>query len=179
MSNRIKSSEFKPVQINTRAEAEACARALTEYKLRRQSLKTQMDSKLTDIKENYEGLFAEADVKIQREMTRLEDWAVRNPQEFKDKKSLDLLHGDAGWRINPPSLKTLRGWTWARVLEEVRERLPWGVRTKEEVDKVGILSRREELGNDGLKRPGLAVIQEEEFFYDPHMQPAETREVAP
>jgi phage host-nuclease inhibitor protein Gam len=66
-----------------------------------------------------------------------------------------------------PTLKTLKGWTWALVLERIGAlRLTQYIRTKSEPDKEKLLADREKLG-DRLTEVGVQVVQAETFFVDP------------
>ena len=98
----------------------------------------------------------------------LQAFAVENQAElFAKKKSLDMAHGTIGFRTGTPKLKTLKGFTWASVLQMVREFLPGYVRTSEEVAKDKLLADRDEEGmSDKMAKCGITVTQDETFYVD-------------
>lgn len=98
-------------------------------------------------------------------------WAETNPQEFGKTRSIEFAHGIVGFRVGNPALKALRGWTWDRVLSAIKEHgYPRFIRTREEVDKVRILSEREALGLDGLAGIGVRVEQADEPYIEPKLE---------
>ena len=74
-----------------------------------------------------------------------------------------------------PTLKTITGFTWDRVLEKIRVAYVEFVRTKEEVNKQAILDQRDILGPDKLRQMGVRVVQEEPFFIEPKIEEPENR----
>jgi phage host-nuclease inhibitor protein Gam len=101
----------------------------------------------------------------------LQTWSATFPEEFGASKSIESLHGRFGYRLCPPSLRPLKPLTWAKVVDTLK-RLEGGeqfLRVKEEVDKQAILANREGLGEIGLRKIGVKVAQDEEFFVDPKM----------
>jgi len=97
---------------------------------------------------------------------RVRAWAESHPAEFATKKSVAFVHGTIGFRTGQPTLKTLSGVTWAKVLALLKACLPGYVRTKEEPDRETLLADREALGPDGLRAVGLRVDQAERFFVE-------------
>ena len=104
----------------------------------------------------------------------LQAFAVENKAElFAKKKSLDMAHGTIGFRTGTPKLKTLKGFTWASVLQMVREFLPGYVRTSEEVAKDKLLADRDEDGMfDKMSKCGIQVAQDETFYVEPKKEEA-------
>lgn len=99
------------------------------------------------------------------------EWAEANPQEFTKTRSIEFAHGIVGFRVGNPTLKTLRGWTWDRVLEAIRTvGYPRFIRRKEEVDKTRILAEREALGADALSAIGVRVDQADEPYIEPKLE---------
>lgn len=56
---------------------------------------------------------------------------------------METAHGVLGFRTGTPKLKTRKGFTWAAVLELLKEFNPAYVRTSEEVAKDKLLADRE------------------------------------
>ena len=179
MTKRIKL--FRPA-LRTRTEAEATVREITERTITRNQLALQMDAKITEIKEHYEARFAELDQELRERTDLVRSWAEDNQSEFAGLKSLAMTHGVVGWRTGQPTLKTLSGWTWDRVLEKIRtipQIVAAGyVRVKEEVNKHGLLADRELLGPDALRAVGCRVAQEESFFVEPILTETTDRQTA-
>ena len=173
MTNRVKIKITAPA---TREAMESLVGDIAALKLEEQRLKNEMDAQLQVVRENYEGRLADNNDQLAARMPHALAWAEAHAEEFGGKKSLELLHGVIGWRTNPPSLKPLKGWTWATVLDKIKS-LPamiQYVRTKEEVAKDTILADREVLG-DGLRVIGCRVVQEDEFFIEPKLTKTEAR----
>ena len=176
MSKRIKLT--RPA-LRTRTEAEAAVREITERTILRNQLTLQMDAKITEIKEHYEARFAELDQELRERTDLVRSWAEDNQSEFAGLKSLAMTHGVVGWRTGQPTLKTLSGWTWDRVLERLKTALMAGyVRKKEEVNKAELLADREILGQEGLRLIGVRVAQEESFFVEPNLTETTDRQTA-
>jgi phage host-nuclease inhibitor protein Gam len=93
-------------------------------------------------------------------------WAKAHPEEFDARKSVAFVHGVVGFRIGNPTLRTVKGVTWDKVLEVLRSALPAFVRRYEEVDKAGLLAAREDLGEENLRTLGLRVEQKETAYLD-------------
>jgi phage host-nuclease inhibitor protein Gam len=178
MTARIKLKTQAP---KTREEMETLVGAIANLKNMDRKLKSEMDAELKQIKDKYLLAFTGLNDQLTVLMPQALAWAETHAEDFGKAKSIDMLHGIIGWRTNTPSLKTLRGWTWDRVLEKLKTLGSYGeqfVRTKEEVDKQTLLANREALGPNGLKNLGCEVKQEEEFFVEPKLTASETREVA-
>ena len=178
MTNRIKLKTPAP---KTREEMETLVGDIALLKLRDAELKTAMDRELKQIKDRYIDNLTLINDKLTALMPRALAWAEAHPDDFGKAKSLEMLHGIIGWRTNTPSLKTLSGWTWDRVLEKLKT-LPLMlqyIRTKEEVNKQALLGDRDGIGPDGLRNVGLRVVQEDEFFVEPKLTETDKRETVP
>ena len=116
----------------------------------------------------------------------LQTYALENQEElFSKKKSVELVHGTIGFRTGTPKLKTKKGFTWASVLELVKEFLPSYIRKTEEVTKDRLLAEREiqvvkpgdPLGpgvtlQEMMSKCGLMVVQDETFYVEPKKEEA-------
>lgn len=177
MKNRIKNT--RPV-IQSRGQAERVLREICEITLNRNLAITAMDAEITSIKARYEAPILAHAKALDEKTELLRNWAEANPAEFNGAKSLPTVHGVLGWRTGQPTLKTLSGWTWDRILEKLKSlpALLTYVRVKEEVNKQAILGDRETLGPDTLRAIGCRVVQEEAFFIEPDLSKLETKQVA-
>jgi len=177
MNARLKPRLIVP---KTREEAVSIVGEIAELKITETQTKALMDQRLKEVREEYEGQLADINDRLTPLLLRVQAWAEANTQEFGKFKSLDMLHGFIGWRISTPTLKTLSGWTWARVLEALKMlgHSPF-IRVKEEVDKQAIIAQREALLDGDLRQFGCKIIQEEMFYVDPKTTPTEARVTEP
>lgn len=173
---------LKPVIVppRTREEMESLVGDIAALKIIERADAAEMDAELHAVRERYETRMAENADKLTPLLLRAQAWAEAHPAEFGKLKSIEMLHGTIGWRVNTPSLKTLAGWTWDRVLEKLKSlRLhPGYVRTKEEVNKQALLADREKIGDDDLRQCGMRVVQEEDFYVEPRLTDTDKRETA-
>lgn len=176
MSKKTRIKITQPV-LRTRAEAEATVRHICELRTDFQAAEAEMNAAVTAAKKKFEDQFAPIEKLIMEKSALVQAWAEANPSDFNGARSLDMIHGLIGWRTGQPQLKTLTGWTWDRVLENLKTNAFWKtfIRTKEEVDKQKLIGAREDLGSDRLLVMGVKVIQEEAFFIEPKLEQTETR----
>lgn len=181
-TNTTKSKRLKLTQpiIRSRAEMEALAREIAELTLARNKQQTELDEAITALRERYEDSLGQIDKDLGEKMEVARAWAEANPSEFGKGKSLDLVHAIIGWRTGQPTLKTLSGFTWDRVLEKLDAFPLWAkyVRVKREVSKETILADRNELQPQDLKSMGVRVVQDEAFFIDPKIAELDNRKTA-
>lgn len=177
MSKRIK---LKAPTIQTREEMEALVGDIARLKSFQQKTTAIMDQRITEVRAEYEQQLSDAERDLAPMVESVRAWAEANPEAFGKLKSLDLLHGVIGWRVGQPTLKTLSGWTWDRVLEKLKSAATYAgfVRVKEEVDKASILAQRENLLPEDLRRMGVRISQEEAFFIEPKLTAVETKVAA-
>jgi phage host-nuclease inhibitor protein Gam len=83
-----------------------------------------------------------------------------------------MVHGTVGYRTGQPTLKPIKGMTWEKVVEVLKQTMPGFVRTKEEADKAGLIAAAEagELGEENLRTLGLRRHHEERFFVEPNKE---------
>ena len=85
---------------------------------------------------------------------------------FKNKKSIDMVHGRIGFRIGTYKVKAI-GTTLAKAFEAVKMANLKFIRIKEELDKDKIINSREDaVLMSKLKAIGLEVDQDETFFVE-------------
>jgi phage host-nuclease inhibitor protein Gam len=173
MNNRLKPSLIIP---KTREEAESIVGSIAEQKISESRTKALMDQRLKEVREDHEAQLAYINDKLTPLLMRIQAWAESNAGDFGKLKSIEMIHGTIGWRVSPPTLKTLSGWTWQRVLDALKSlgHAPF-IRTKEEVDKQAVLAQRENLLDGDLRQFGCKIVQEESFFVEPKTTPTESR----
>jgi phage host-nuclease inhibitor protein Gam len=155
-----------PIEI-TRDAAEIAMGALAHATHQRDKLVAQLNDKLTEVRERFEPSIADLTAAIAAHDKTLRDFADTHPEEFDRAKSLKLVHGVIGYRLGNYALKTVKGITWARALNLIRDRMPIYIRTKQEVDKEAILADRQKLTPNELARIGCRIEQAESFFAEP------------
>ena len=133
----------------------------------------KMNAELTAVKEKYEPVIGKLQEERDQHFEMLQAYAEANPELFTDKKSMEFTHGTIGFRTGMPKLNTRKGFKWPAVFELVKSSLKKYIRTKEEVDKEGLLADRVALG-DKLKDVGLEVVQDETFFVAPNLEVVST-----
>lgn len=139
-----------------------------------QKINAEIELQCARIREKQADRLSQLDAEREQAFDVLQAFAVENQAElFAKKKSLDMAHGTIGFRTGTPKLKTLKGFTWASVLQMVREFLPGYVRTSEEVAKDKLLADRDEEGmSDKMAKCGITVAQDETFYVEPKKEEA-------
>ena len=170
--------------IQTRDEAEGVMNALALIATNKRIIAARMDKELLAVQEKYSGQLTECDAVITSEAKKLEAWANAHPEEFpRNKKSIELLAGTIGFRIDTPSVALLnRTFTWAKVLAFIKaKRWRKFIRVKIEVDKDAILKRAGTLEKptkfqrETLPEMGLKIVQAENFFVEPKLTDTEVQ----
>ena len=138
-----------------------------------QKINAEIELQCAKIREKQADRLSQLDAEREQSFDVLQAYAVEHPELFTKKKSLDMAHGTIGFRTGTPKLKTLKGFTWASVLQMVREFLPGYVRTSEEVAKDKLLADRDEDGMfDKMSKCGIQVAQDETFYVEPKKEEA-------
>lgn len=169
--------------IRSRTEAEAVLGDIRTITINRNVAMADRERETKVIDDNYRPTLEKLGREIETKSEQLRNWAEANEQEFKGLKSLEMTHGQMGWRIGNPTLKPLTSWTWDRVLERLQAMLKDSpglsrfIRTKAEVNKQALLDERETLLPDDLRSMGVKVVQEEAFFIEPKLEVPDNRTV--
>lgn len=175
--SRIKTSAL-PTAI-TRDQADSFVSQITQLTIERNHLIAEMDEEIATARSRYEVTLGNLDARIEEATKRVREWACANTHEFGSRKSIIFTQGVIGFRTGTPKLKTLAGWTFARVLNElIKRKVKAWIRTKQEVDKEVIIAAHSanEVGNSDLKSFGLKVDQDETFFVEPSVTETEPRQ---
>ena len=156
--------------IETREEMERLCGEIAELVIGKQALTDELNGRLLEERSRYEKRLTEIGDSIDEKMPVAQDWAERNRDTFGNKKSLELVHAVVGFRTGTPKLKTATGWTWDAVKAWLVNHSKGYTRTEVSVDKEGIIADRETLGEDGLRKMGVKVVQDEAFFIEPKQE---------
>lgn len=148
------------------AEQEFANYATAHAKL--QKINAEMDVKITAIREKYQDDINKLNEQKEQSFEKLQHYAVNAPELFVKRRSIEMTHGFIGFRTGTPKLKLGKGFTWAKVLDNLKHYLPAYVRTVEEPAKDRLLSDREvpEV-KENLTKVGVLVDQDETFFVEP------------
>lgn len=176
-TTRIKSNGAKR-QIRTRDEMESLIGEISSLKINEIKIKADLDTALQSVRERYESGLTAIGERLEEDMTAAREWAEDNYEEaFGARKSIEMLHATVGWRLGNPTLKTISGWKWIHVLEELKRRgIAAYIRIKEEINKQAIIDDRDELGASALREMGVKIEQVDEFFVEPKLTDTERRE---
>ncbi len=133
-------------------------------------LAARMDGRIQRIRDIYEPQLA-ARSQILTQLTDLaRRWGEAHPEEFGGARSIDMGHGVVGWRLAPPALKTVDGWSWDLVKNKLKSLGATAyIRAHEEVNKQSLLADRDRLGPEKLREMGLRVEREDAFFVEPKL----------
>ena len=136
---------------------------------RQQKITAEMDIQMAKIREKWQDELAKLAETKENAFDILQVYALENREIlFSKRKSLETTHGTLGFRTGTPTLKTRKGFTWASVLEMLKEFMPNYVRTKEEPAKDKLLADREDEEVAALfPKVGVVVVQDETFFVEP------------
>ena len=136
---------------------------------RQQKITAEMDVAMTRIREKWQDELAKLAETKETSFDILQAYATEHRDElFTKRKSLETTHGTLGFRTGTPKLKTLKGFTWASVLNMLKEFLPGYVRTIEEPAKDKLLADRDDEETAALfHKVGITVVQDETFYVEP------------
>jgi phage host-nuclease inhibitor protein Gam len=157
------------IKVTTRADAENVLGELAKVKAEHALHTNTLTLAMQDARAQFEPAIEKANASIKALVMALEMWASQNPNEFGDKKSIDMLHGTVGFRIGQRALKLRARMKWDDVLERLRAfKRGKYVRTTEDVDKKAILSDEAagELNTADMTTIGVRVDQAESFYTD-------------
>ncbi len=158
--------------VYTGVSSEQMEQAFADYAkadARQQKITAEMDIQMAKIREKWQDELTKLAETKDNAFDILQAYALENRDElFSKRKSLETTHGTLGFRTGTPTLKTRKGFTWASVLEMLKEFLPNYVRTKEEPAKDKLLADREDEEVAALfPKVGVVVVQDETFFVEP------------
>lgn len=165
MATRIKKKVLSNI---SREQAEDAFAAYSKADSRSEELTAKMEQEITKVREKYaDELDALAETKREN-VEVLETYAKENKELFLTRKSVEMTHGVIGFRTGTHKIAKLKGFTWDDVKEKVKKLLPDYIRTKEEINKEGLIDDRD--NNDVNKlfaECGIEVEQDETFYVQP------------
>jgi phage host-nuclease inhibitor protein Gam len=163
----------------TRAEAEEMMAEFRTLTLTRKGKEAEVELAVADARAKAQPKLTQIDDRLEVLMDALELWAMTNPKEFDEARSVDFPAGRVGFRRGNWTLQPLKNWTWAKVLDAMKgARRKWRnyLRVKLEVDRERLIAERETLKAD-FTAIGVIAVQEDTFFVDPAIEATPTRQV--
>jgi phage host-nuclease inhibitor protein Gam len=156
----------KKVLTNISAEqAEQAFAQFAKSESRAEELTAKMEQRITKIREEYANELDELADSKREAIDILEVYAKEHEEFFSTKKSYEMTHGIIGYRTGTHKLGKLSGFTWDVVKEKVKKYLPDYIRTKEEVNKEGLIAERDNLEvAKQFSKCGIVVEQDETFY---------------
>ena len=161
----------KQPTIKTREELESAVNDYAAQDAVLRGIKAELDAKLAEVRDLYAERVSAAEGALKPLAASIEEWAILHPGLFNIKKSLDLIGGRIGFRISPPSVKTLRGVQEETAVDRVMAS-QWAAswtRDKIELSRDVILAdyAAGNVTETDLKDVGLRIAQTENFFIEP------------
>lgn len=163
--------------IRNRDELEAAMAQVTALQLQLNALVDLQNAKLIQARKQDEEIGA-LKHRLAEQAARIEVWARGNRTELGEKKSLDLRQGTIGFRLGNRAVGLLEGWTDAKVLCKLRKlgkAFAGYIRENPTLNRQTILSDSRpnvaRLTEKDLKRIGLEIRQDENFFIEPKLEP--------
>jgi phage host-nuclease inhibitor protein Gam len=157
--------------VQSRKDLESLVARITALKLAEARQSARLDAELQRARDRHEPRLGVLREKLAANTDAARAWAEAHPDEFGARRSLEMSAGTLGWRAGQPMLKPLPGWTWDRVLAQLKSLagLRDYVRVREEVNKLRLLADRLALGPDRLQEAGLHLTQADHFFVEPKL----------
>ena len=178
MGRKMTQKLREQIAAKPREDAEQVLSLLMGHQIEIDRITTAMDAEIKTIRDLNAVRLGELGESVDDLMAWLEVWADSHKEAFpKDRKSLDMAHGTIGFRTGTPKAATLRGWTWAKVLDTMIALKEWRpfVRSVEEVDKEALIASREVLSKDRFAAIGVEIKQDETFFAELKRETAEAQ----
>ena len=127
-----------------------------------------LDKELTAIREKYREKLEDMEQYAELKLEIIQAYCTENKKVlFGTVRHIETIHGNIGFRLGTPKLKTLPKWNWEKVLDKLKTVLPDYVRTKSEPDKEAIIrDRLTEVVAPHLNDVGLYVDQDETFYVE-------------
>jgi len=168
----------QPVEvIETRAEMESLVGDLSRLQLRQNALKVELDQELLAVRRRYEERIDALEERINNRFRIAENWASAHPEEFGKKKSIEFVHGVAGFRTATPRVTKLGRFKNFAEVVKVMLQTAWAakyVKTAEpQLNRELLIADRNALSEAQLKQIGLKIVQDERFYVEPKQEALE------
>ncbi len=139
------------------------AKASTELK----KIEAKIEKATQKVVEGYQESIDDLKSQQAEAFEKLEVFCEANPDLFADRKSFEMSTGRVGYQTGNPKLTTMKGFTWASVVPLVKSKLKDFLRTKVEIDKASLLSKRDDAAIvKKMNACGIEVVQDETFYVE-------------
>lgn len=129
-----------------------------------------MNKQMLEIQKRFEEDTREAREQIMAMEKDIELYCNEHRDEFVESKTINLNFGVVSFRLTPPKLTTLRGFTWDTVLALMKKlKLTDYIKISEGVDKEKL--KAEITDAKDLATIGLQLAQSEQFYYEVNETP--------
>jgi phage host-nuclease inhibitor protein Gam len=174
--------KFEPCMITSRAAMSAAVNDILQTKLDITQMDAELEQKKLELEPSYSArkLILEKHVEIREAGVRI--WCDMNPDEFSDKKSIDLGFALVGYRTTPKSVKPIRANESDKSLARRLESLEWGERyltwPDPKINKDALKTDEGLLTPVQLRQAGIKFDQSEEWYIKPQTQLVEATKQA-
>lgn len=127
----------------------------------------EMNEKILAIQNSYVNGINKLTGEKQSLEINVELFCKEHKEDLGEKKSKELSFGTISFRLTPPALKTLKGFTWEsvkKIIEKSRKYADKFLRTKVDLDKNAITN--DNLPPKDLAALGLHMAQSENFYLE-------------
>lgn len=164
--------------IKSRAQAEQVLGEVRNLRLDHTALAIELEGARKELDDRFGADMQALLEGIDERNERLMVWAESNEEEFGKNRSLMMVHGEIGWRKDPPTLVKKVRTAWKKMVDIIKEKLgEQYVRNNPDVDKEKIKAAYKAglLSEAQLKAASLSVEQEDRFFVEPRIEDSDVR----
>lgn len=152
----------------SRTEAEHILAEIRTLKLSESKIQADREAAVAEIDRRVNPELANIKDAVNARVKILQRWALDNKDLFDGKRTLDMQHGQLGWRTNPPSVKQVIKIDDQEQLHLVENHLGMDfLRQTWSIDKEAILAYRDLIKPEELTKANLVIAQAETFFVTP------------
>lgn len=190
MSKKKEKQKLVPVLISSREGMHAVVTNLVADKLAVAALKVEIEQKKAAIDQKYQEKLDDLNRQILSGEAGLEVWSQKYPQEFGDRRSIELTAATFGFRKGGPKVGKISGITWEKIVARLASIvIKENEGTPEErvvfdgedylrypdavVDKEALLADRKNIPAQALELAGILIEQDEFFFFEPKSEVVE------
>ena|ERR1700677_391637 len=162
--------KFITVTVNTPEGLEAAVADFVKLKLHHAAAKAALELAIAEVQTEHQERIADLGKQIDERFCGIQAFCHANRAALfsTDRKSLDYITAEIGFRTNPPSVECRRKSDTFAKAAKLLMGMAWGepfVRYGEpSLDKQALLTARTRLTDQQLASVGLEICQEEEFF---------------
>lgn len=142
----------------------------------------ELNAKIQNLKEKFDDETKEVRATKNLIENEIYSFCVQHKADFIKQRTMQLIYGKIGFRINPPKVNLLnRKYNIKTAIELIKKIFGEKyIRTKEEIDKEAILSdyAQEVIDDSKLAGVGLRVDKDETFFIEPDWEKLQNEKIS-